>query len=131
LKYKELLDTVVEKYAEFAKSKSNVKGGRTSQQIQKSTIKVVYSDKNETEYGKEVLELIKSKSKEFDFILYNIHHTYSFIGQKLVNLKKLISLETVKEYDKGVTKYIGYKDDSLIGIVSIKICVNINILLIN
>jgi len=75
-----------------------------------------YSDKDEVEYAKEVSQIIKDKRTDYDFILYNIHHTYAFVGKKLINLKKLISLNTVAQYDEGVTKYVGYKDDSLIGI---------------
>ncbi|OUM62693.1 hypothetical protein PIROE2DRAFT_61725 [Piromyces sp. E2] len=113
-KYKDLLENIVQKYAEFTKSKTNLKGSR--KQIQKSSIEMVYSNKDEIEYGNEVRELIKNKSDKYDFILYNTLHTYTIVGRKLINLKKLISLNNVEELDKGITKYIGYKDDSLVGI---------------
>ncbi|ORX49964.1 periplasmic binding protein-like II [Piromyces finnis] len=76
---------------------------------------MVYSDKDESEYGLEIKDILAKKSTEYDFILYNIHHTYS-VGGNLINMKKLISLNTLEQYNKGVIKYVGYRDDSLVGI---------------
>ncbi|ORX71729.1 periplasmic binding protein-like II [Anaeromyces robustus] len=78
---------------------------------------MVYSDKDDAEYGNRIRQLFDEKSTDYDAYFFNIHHTFRFVND-LSNLRKILSIYTLANYSDGATYVVGYdeKKDKLVGI---------------
>ncbi|KAG4097879.1 periplasmic binding protein-like II [Neocallimastix lanati (nom. inval.)] len=102
--YKGLIDNVINKYKEYS-----------SEHNENLNVNVEYYEDDEVEYGVKIEKLLDEKSTEYDLYFYNIHHIYRF-SNKLLNLKKIMSIFSVENFSEGATLKSGFIDDKLVGV---------------